>query len=255
MASNSDDATAQHVARTLRALEFLAEGPQAQAALARRLGVHRRTARRLLGRLVAEGYAEEVGSERRAGYAATPRLVVLGRRVADGLDLVAIAWRHLHAITSDCASARFLAVPQEGGLRVARFEDLGAASTNDSLEPTEATWPLHATAAGKIFLSADASLAGDVLNQELLAFTPRTLVARADLLLELARVRADGYAVEDAEHRPGMRAVASGALNHAGVTVAAIGAVPLPAAEIAPLGDRVREVAIDLSRELGAAVD
>jgi len=55
MASTGEDAPAQHVVRTLRTLESLAEGAQTQASVARLLVVHRRTARRLLARLVAEG--------------------------------------------------------------------------------------------------------------------------------------------------------------------------------------------------------
>jgi IclR family transcriptional regulator, acetate operon repressor len=255
MGSRVDDAAAQHVVRTLRALELLAEGPQTQAALARRLAVHRRTARRLLSRLVAEGYAEAARGGRHAAYAATPRLAVLGRQIADGLDLLAIGRRHLATLDSSFVNVRFIALLEGAGVRLPQPEDLTAGGMSASFEPLARSGPLHATAAGKVFLSADTGLLGDFLNQELLAFTPRTLVARADLLLELATVRAQGYAVEDGEHLAGACAVASGVVNHVGKTVVALGAKPLPGVSLEALGGHVREAARACSREIGARID
>jgi DNA-binding IclR family transcriptional regulator len=248
-----DDAAAQHVVRTLRVLELLAEGPQTQAHIARRLEVHRRTARRLLGRLVQEGYAVPTERGRFVAYAATPRLTVLGRQVADGLDLAAIARRHI-AEFSDLAGVRagFFAVLEEGSVHLAHVGEL---SEGEGAAPLPRSGPLHATAAGKVFLSANDGLLAEVLSRELLAYTSRTLITRGDLLLELATVRAQGYAVEDGEHRTGARAVASGVKNHAGQTVAALGATAAQASTIADLGIVVRGAALEFSREIGAAVE
>jgi DNA-binding IclR family transcriptional regulator len=247
MPPTSDDATAQHVRRTLQALELLAEGPQSQADLARRLAVHRRTVRRLLARLVEEGYAEATQRGRQVAYAATPRLAVLGRRVADGLDLVALGRRHLAALDGELVGARFIALQEGDGVRLAHVE--GATASLPRLGP------LHATAAGKVFLSADTELLGEVLNHELLAFTAATLVTRADLLLALASVRTQGYALEDGEHRAGVRAVASGVRDHVGRAVAALGVTPLPGEGAEPLGPLVRAAALDFSAEIGCPME
>jgi IclR family pca regulon transcriptional regulator len=247
MAAKMDDATAQHVRRTLRALELLAEGPQTQAELARHLVVHRRTARRLLARLVDEGYAKETQDGRQVAYVATPRFAVLGRQVADGLDLVSIGRLHL-ATLDTAASARFIAFLGSDGVRAAH---VGVSDGAAALAQPAVDGPLHATAAGKVFLSADTALLGEVLSQELLAFTADTLVTRADLLLELATVRTRGYAIEDGEHRAGARAVASGVRDHVGKVAAAIGAVPSIGTNVHDLGARVRDAALAFSREIG----
>jgi DNA-binding IclR family transcriptional regulator len=248
MSPGSEEAAAQHVVRTLRALEFFAEGPHTQADLAHRLEVHRRTARRLIGRLVEEGYLEPVSGSRRVSYAASPRLVVLGSRVASGLDLVAIAARHLAEVDAPAAGSRFLAMPDADGVSVIFTDDVGGV---DSAPPDLDSIPLHATAAGKVLLSADNGLLERVLRGELLPFTHSTLVSRADLLLELATVRAQGFAYEREEHRVGEYAVASPVRNHAGDTVAAVGIGTTDATDLKSLGVELRAAAGLCSEAIG----
>jgi IclR family transcriptional regulator, acetate operon repressor len=253
MANAIDDATAQHVSRTLRTLELLAGAGQTQADIARQLAIHRRTARRLLARLVAEGYAEPSRRGRQTAFVATPRLAVLGRQVADGLDLIAIGRRHLHQLSRPDIDARFIALLGAEGTWLAHA-DTGDGEASAVGSPSVCA-PLHATAAGKVFLSADTELLGETLNHELLAFTSRTLVARADLLLALASIRTRGYATEDGEYHSGMRAVAAGVTNHVGKVIAALGATLRADAELSSCGGLVREVARSFSREIGGADD
>jgi DNA-binding IclR family transcriptional regulator len=249
-----DDAAAQHVVRTLRVLELLAEGAKTQAEVARGLAVHRRTARRLLGRLVDEGYAAPTQEGRFVAYAATPRLIVLGRQIAERLDLVAMARQHLAALGTASVVTRHVAVLDAGEVRFA-FSAGPHEGRDVAHEDQSRGLPLHATAAGKIFLSADDGLLGGILNRDLLTFTANTIATRADLLVELAGVRAQGYAVEDGEHRAGHRAVASGVVDHTGRTAVALGATLRPDASLSELGIMAREAALALSREIGAAVD
>lgn len=251
--TGAEDATAQHVRRTLRALELLADRPQTQADLARELAVHRRTARRLLARLVDEGYAEAARGGRHLAFRPTSRLAVLGRQVADGLDVLAIARRRLADLDPGCAGARFIALLDDSGIALAHVEEPDGVDSSAASTTLPRTGPLHATAAGKVFLSADTALLGEVFNQELLAYTARTHITRADLLLELATARERGYAVEDGEHHAGLRAVASPIVDHVGRVVAALGAIPAPDATLEQAGSVVREVARSCSREIGAA--
>ncbi|HEX7290020.1 MAG TPA: IclR family transcriptional regulator C-terminal domain-containing protein [Conexibacter sp.] len=249
-----EDATAQHVRRTLRTLELLADGPQTQADVARELAVHRRTARRLLARLVDEGYAEPEAGGRHVAFRATSRLAVLGRQVADGLDLLATARRHLAALDPRLAGARFVAVLEGAGVALSHVDEPPGVDPLAAASLLTRSGPLHATAAGKVFLSADTALLGEALAQELLAYTGRTVVTRGDLLLELANVRERGWAVEDEEHRAGVRTVASPVVDHVGRVVAALGALPTPAAAIDEVGELVCKAASRCSREIGADV-
>jgi DNA-binding IclR family transcriptional regulator len=73
---------AWHVTRTMRTLEMLALRPRSAVDVANALGVHPRTARRLLNRLLVEGYATRTGPHRRQ-YGMTLKLVaVAGRATA-----------------------------------------------------------------------------------------------------------------------------------------------------------------------------
>lgn len=259
MTTGVDDATAQHVSRTLRTLELLAGGGQTQADIARQLAIHRRTARRVLARLVAEGYAEPARRGRQVAFVATPRLAVLGRQVADGLDLIAIGRRHLRELSHAGIETRFIALLGPEGTWLAHadvangeasIQAAGSPSVQAAGSPSVSA-PLHATAAGKVFLSMDNELLGEILNQELLAFTARTLASRADLLLALASVRARGYATEDGEYHDGVRAAAAGVTNHVGKVIAALGVTLQAGAELVVCGELVREVALSFSREIG----
>lgn len=71
------------VSRTLHALEALATRPLSSTELAEVIGVHPRTARRLLMRLAHEAYAAPLGG-RHHRYAATLRLPALGARALLG---------------------------------------------------------------------------------------------------------------------------------------------------------------------------
>src|SRR5215207_5744994 len=71
---------AWHVTRTLRAMELLAIEPRSAPELADGLGVHVRTARRILKRLESEGYVS-VSGDRRRRYRPTMRVVALAGQV------------------------------------------------------------------------------------------------------------------------------------------------------------------------------
>lgn len=88
--------------------------------------------------------------------------------------------------------------------------------------------PVHCSASGKAFLSQMSSAQRDRLlgHAPLTRFTPSTRTDRAELEAELARVRAQGYAVDDEEFLPGLVCVAvlvprEGARSNLGVAVQA----------------------------------
>jgi DNA-binding IclR family transcriptional regulator len=241
--------------RTLRALEYFSEGSRTQADLAGHLEVHRRTARRLIARLVAEGYLEPVEEgARRISYTASSRLVVLGGRVASGLDLSAISRRHLDQLDATMVESRFLARRLGDTVSLVSVEPGREPGGSRSPDVLAETVPLHATAAGKVFLSAENDLLESALNQELLGFTAHTVTSRADLLLELAAGRSRGYAKEDREHQADQQAVASPVVDYAGNTVAALGARPAPGVELDQLGVLVARAGLECSRAIGAAL-
>jgi DNA-binding IclR family transcriptional regulator len=72
------------VSRTMRVLELTAEGHITVTSVADELDVHPRTARRILRRLVFDGYLAKGPPRKQGGrYTATDKLRELGRRLSE----------------------------------------------------------------------------------------------------------------------------------------------------------------------------
>jgi DNA-binding IclR family transcriptional regulator len=82
------------------------------------------------------------------------------------------------------------------------------------------TYPLHASATGKIILSGqDDDQVKAALPEKLEAFTANTITSRPALLKELRRVREQGYAVTDEELEVGLFAMACPVRDKAGTLI------------------------------------
>ena len=88
--------------------------------------------------------------------------------------------------------------------------------------PPGTTIPLMAGAVGKVFLAQfDAHRVRRILREMgLPAFTPRSIVDEQAYLDELEQVRSRGYAMDDEEYLPGVRAVAMPLGNRRGLPLA-----------------------------------
>jgi IclR family KDG regulon transcriptional repressor len=116
---------------------------------------------------------------------------------------------------------------------------------------------LHSTALGKAILAnMNPEEAQAILNgYEFIHITPKTITNLKDFLEELERVRKIGYAIDEEENELGGRCLAAPVFNHDGIPVAAVSiSVPiqrLPREKIIEFGTRIKEVALDISRNLG----
>ncbi|WP_033314645.1 IclR family transcriptional regulator [Streptomyces iakyrus] len=120
------------------------------------------------------------------------------------------------------------------------------------------TSPLHATAVGRAVL---AHLPGrdvdDLVAAGLERFSDTTPIEPDELRAELDRIRADGYAVNRNQYRPGVCAVAAAVLDEDGTPLAAV-AVSMPEARFDgerthKWGRLVADTAAEISqRRLGA---
>ncbi|MCX5061956.1 MULTISPECIES: IclR family transcriptional regulator [unclassified Streptomyces] len=120
------------------------------------------------------------------------------------------------------------------------------------------TSPLHATAVGRAVLAhLPRRDVEELITAGLERFSDTTPIDPDELRAELDRVRADGYAVNRNQYRPGVCAVAAAVLDEDGTPLAAV-AISMPEArydgERAPKWGRlVAETATDITqRRLGA---
>ncbi|MFO1209690.1 MAG: IclR family transcriptional regulator [Amaricoccus sp.] len=117
--------------------------------------------------------------------------------------------------------------------------------------------PIHASGIGKALLGhwPAAAVARIVRERGLAAFTERTITDPARLAGELARIRAQGWAVDDEEHTEGMRCIAAPIFNEfreatAGVSISGP-TVRMARSGNAELGALVRAAADRITEAIG----
>jgi IclR family transcriptional regulator, acetate operon repressor len=245
---------AWHVTRTLRAMELLAVEPRSAPELADALGVHVRTARRVLKRLESEGYVT-LGDDRRRRYRPTMRVVALAGQVVERAELTEIAVTYAVGLRERLGMDAHLCVPSHVFALCLVHAPAGAAGI--PRPHLRELVPCHCTAAGKALLAWRGAWREAVLEQRLEPFTDRTTVGPEALRRELARTVARGYAVEDREFEPDTRGLAAPVFSDEGEAVAALAvAAPvsrLPAERYGEVGAAVTQAAAELSAELGFA--
>ena len=243
---------AWHVTRTLRAMELLAVAPRSAPELADGLGVHVRTARRVLKRLESEGYVT-LSDGRRRRYRPTMRVVALAGQVVERAELTLIALPHVTALREQLGQGCHLCVPSYlSALCLVHEEgDLGSGCRPHLRELV----PCHCTAAGKALLAWRESWREAVLAEPLESFTDRTTTGPESLRRELGRTVARGFAVEDREYEPDTRGLGAPVFDATGEAAAAIAVVAptadLPAERWTEIGGAVTAAAAGLSSELG----
>jgi DNA-binding IclR family transcriptional regulator len=247
---DSNDFRLPAVDRAMSLFELLANSQQGLtlSEVSRKLGIPKSTAHYLIHTLVTRGYVQrEIDG----------RHYLLGLRFADvanaspaELQLRTLVMPYLRQVAARfCLTAT--ATVQRGAeaviiAKVEVFQDSGGGA-----------WigrhiDLHCTAQGKALIS---TLSDEKLNKlfgsrDMARFTAKTISSLTALKAHLALVRANGFAVNDEEQVPGVRAVAVPVLDPVGAVVASVsvrgstGQIPVP--RLPMLG---REMAF-LSREM-----
>lgn len=196
---------AWHVARTMRALELLAFAPLSAPKLAVALHSDPRTVRRLLSRLEQEGYVRSTKDVRRV-YEPTMRLVALAGQVAENSSLARRARPYVALLHEQTAAAAHLAVPSYQSVLCLVHR---ASEADDGPPRVRELVPAHCTAGGKALLAYRERWRESVLSVRLERHTERTVVDPATLRAELEDVRRRGYATEDGEFQPRVKAIAA----------------------------------------------
>jgi IclR family acetate operon transcriptional repressor len=243
---------AWHVTRTLRAMELLAVAPRSAPELADALGVHVRTARRVLKRLESEGYVA-LTDDRRRRYRPTMRIVALAGQVVERAELTQVALPHVTALRERLGEGCHLCVPSYV-FALCLVHDEGETGSGARPHLRELV-PCHCTAAGKALLAWRDSWREAVLERPLQSFTDRTTTGPESLRRELGRTVARGYSIEDREYEPDTRGLGAPVFSATGEAVAALSVVAptdrLPADRYGQIGEVVTGAAAALSSELG----
>jgi DNA-binding IclR family transcriptional regulator len=222
--------------------------------LAGELALPKGTVHRLLRTLQSVGFVEQ--DQETGKYQLGAALLHMGSSYLDGNELRtrALNW-------SDSLATRTQEAVRIGTLHEAQVLIVHHVfRPDDSLQTLDvgALLPAHATALGKVLLAHHPYVAGELVKNQLHAFTDATICDAERLERELARVRERGWASDIGELTPAQVSLAAPISDRTGLTVGAMGIFGPPERLLAarqPRGELlayIREAARAVSRELGA---
>ncbi|MFC5846874.1 IclR family transcriptional regulator [Deinococcus petrolearius] len=221
--------------------------------LARQVGLSASTTYRLLETLRQQGFVE--WEEQSGVYSVGLRAYQVGLAFTERNNLIRSAQPAMDALVQELNETVNLAVlygneavyihQVEGRQLVRMFAQLGDGS------------PLHASGVGKVLLAwrPEADVRQKLGEGPYPAFTTHSITTCAGLLDELARVRSQGYSVDDEERELGVRCVAVPVRDQTRQVVASI-SVSAPTSrfsddQIVKVAERMTLAATRLSTRLG----
>lgn len=209
----------QSLARGLAVIRaFDADHPELTLSdVARKTGLTRAAARRFLLTLVDLGY---VRTDERL-FSLTPRVLELGYAYLSSLTLGEVAEPHLERLSAELRESSSVSLLDGEDIvyisRVATSRIMAVAISVGT------RFPAYATSMGRVLLSGleEDELIARLARTPLRRFTDRTLISPTALAAEIARVRAQGWAIVDQELEEGLRSVAAPIRNAESRVVAA----------------------------------
>jgi IclR family acetate operon transcriptional repressor len=223
--------------------------------LARRLGLHKSTASRLLATLEKRGLVEQ--DDETGKYRLGVVVIRLAERAERTLDLRGLAMPELERLARLTHETTALGVlDDEAVLTIAQVDGPNLIAVGDW---TGRAAPLHAVASGKILMSTLAERdVARIVRRGLTRYTERTIVDLEPILEELARVRRRGYATALGEYELGLNAVAAPVIDARGQVIAAVDVrgpeFRVSAKRLAELSGQVREAAANITTRLAGRI-
>ncbi len=208
------------VIRTIAILEALSRHRSINLeSLAKNTGLPKATLLRFLSTLVSLGYVHRDPSDL---YSLTLKMFSVGSRGLEHLDLINLANPIAQDLCDELGETVHMGVLEEDeAVYVLKKE---SSFTIRMYSRVGKTIPLYCTAIGKILLSdmSEDELASYLGRVSLKPFTPNTIRGRDQLSLELARIREQGWALDNEEHEMGTLCIGAPIKDYSGSVIAAI---------------------------------
>ena len=131
-------------------------------------------------------------------YSQSTGLVALARKVMGGTQLIAIARPYIESLSAETGESVYLGMRTNEG--IVYVDAVEGTSGLVSRTPVGSLRPHHASSAGRVFLAyavPDSELSKFLGTGALHAYTPRTPTDRADLQRLLAKIRVEGFSVNE----------------------------------------------------------
>ena len=213
------------VKKAFRILRLISETDQGMriSDISNNLGISKSSVHGITGALEAEGVVMRDPLSKRFTLGFT--LFELGRKAYVRTDLQEKARPVMERLMDHARESVFLGV--RNGDHVIIVDVVESRRDLKITAPTGTRIPLLAGAIGKIFLSSmtEKQVLEVVMSQGLYPYTPNTITDTRQYLTDIRKTKLDGYATDDEEYIPGVRAVASpiSVQNHAAFAIWVVG--------------------------------
>ena len=190
----------QSLTRGLKLLEWIAESHSSVALteLAQQAGLPNSTTHRLLTTMQQLGFVRQVGEL--GHWAVGAHAFIVGSSFLQSRNLLAIVHPILRKLMEESGETVNLAVLDQSDHQAIIIDQVQCTQLMRMSAPIGGKLPMHASGAGKAFLSH---------RKGLHAYTHATLVSPVHLKEDLALTRKRGYSFDDEEHALGLRCLAS----------------------------------------------
>ncbi|MGZ4413049.1 MAG: IclR family transcriptional regulator [Gaiellaceae bacterium] len=226
--------------------------------LAREVGLSRSTAHRYVSTLATLGYLQKDAETQK--YRLGPRVLDLGFSALNSIELREVAAPHLRELSDQSGYTVNMAVLD--GLDIVYVERCRSPRSGqreiDLNLHVGSRLPAYCTSLGKVLLAylPDDERAAALAKIDFASRGPNTLLSEEALVVELEKVRKDGFAMNNEELAYGLRSIAAPIFAHDRQTVAAINlAVHRTMVSIKELGadlsSCLRRTAETISAQLG----
>ena len=180
--------------------------------VAKKNDLSRASARRFLLTMLKLGYVETDGNR----FSLTAKVLELGYSYLSTLDVGGTVSTQLELVTQQLGESSSAAVLEgENIVYIARIPVRPLMAFNLQIG---ARLPAYATSMGRVLLSAlpEEELDNLLAKSDLIQLTPNTLTSPSALKAEIAKVRTQGYAINDQELELGLRSIAVPVFNRNG---------------------------------------
>ena len=225
----------QSVEKTMKLVDIMADSASAMRLqdIAEKSSIPPSTVLRMLNTLLAMGYVNQDSETLK--YSLSLKFAYIGARAKAQSSILHLAHPFLRALADETGECTCFAEEQSHEVV---YLDVVAEAANNILTVTQRIGkraPLYCTGIGKLFLTqyTDAELDEYCRTTEFTQFTDATLTTPEALRAELARIRAQGYAMDNEECDIGTRCVAAPVRDYTGRIIAGI-SVTAPSLRLTP---------------------
>ncbi|MDB6374852.1 glyoxylate bypass operon transcriptional repressor IclR [Photorhabdus bodei] len=247
----------QSLSRGLTLLEYISESPGGIALtdLAQQAGLPNSTTHRLLTTLQQHGFIRQIGDL--GLWVIGSHTFIIGSSFLQSRNLLALIHPILRRLMEDSGETVNLAILDHSEYEAVIVDQVQCNALMRMSAPIGGKLPMHASGAGKAFLStlSDNQLVQLLHKKGLHSYTQHTKTTPSNLKENLGQARKQGYSFDDEEHALGLRCIAACIYDEHHQAFAAI-SISGPVSRITDdriteLGALVIRAAKEISKEYG----